>query len=128
VRRNYELPPSDLKSSAPNLEEFRRNTAKRNHNEEKSANFIPVFMNQELLVKSCDRMVSVPVNCDKKENGDTVFNDSVLRKCYKNNIQHRLIMIGDGHIKGIAANIKSLPEDNFEAYGLVKLDLTPSHL
>jgi hypothetical protein len=119
VRRNHQLPPSDLKSYAPDLKEFRRNTAKRIDNEEKSADFIPVLVNQEILVKRCDKKVSVSVKCDKIENSDKVSNDLVL-KCYKNNRQHRLIMVGDSDIKGMAANVKSLLEDNLEVYGLVK--------
>jgi hypothetical protein len=61
----------------------------------------------------------VSANWNKKESNFKTSSDLMLRKCYKNNIQHRLIMVGDNHIKGMAANIKPLLE-NLEVCGLVK--------
>jgi hypothetical protein len=119
VRINCQLPPLNQRSSIPNLKEFRRNTPKRSVNEKESANFIPVLVNQETLVKSGDKKFSVPVTWNKKESSYKASNDLVLRKYYKNNIKHRPTMVGDSHIKGMAANIKPLLEE-FEVYDLVK--------
>jgi hypothetical protein len=61
----------------------------------------------------------VSANWNKKESNVKTSSDLMLRKGYKNNIQHRLIMVGNSHIKGMAANIKPLLEI-FEVCGLVK--------
>ena len=77
-------------------------------------------MNQEIIVKSGDKKVSVSVKWYKIDSSYKVASDLVVRKCYKTNIRHRLIIVGDSHIKGMAANIKPLLENNFEVYSLVK--------
>jgi hypothetical protein len=78
VTRNCQLPPSNQKKK-----EFRRNTLKESDNEEESANFIKVLVNQEIIVKSGDKKVSVPVKWNKIDSSYKVASDLVLEGVIK---------------------------------------------
>jgi hypothetical protein len=70
-------------------------------------------VNYEILDKSYVKKIAVPVNYDKignKHNDTDVSKipNLMVKKSDTTNMQHRLIMLGDSHLKGVATNVKSL--------------------
>jgi hypothetical protein len=127
--RNYEPYPTQLKSAVPNLNKVKTDKMTKSDINKNLIHPIPVVVNQEIQVASWDKNSVVPVDYDRLEDRHNVPSvsksfRSLVKKPDTNNTQHRLIMLGDSHLRGVATSVKSLVrdkfKDNFNVCGLVK--------
>jgi hypothetical protein len=72
-------------------------------------NTIPTVVGGQILVNKCDKAKAIRA----KKVGNCA-NESPCKK------DHKVLIIGDSHLRNCAANIKSTIKDNFEVQGIVK--------
>jgi hypothetical protein len=122
-RSDYQQYPARLKSTVPNLNDVKKHEVIKSDIDMNSIYLIPRLVNHEIRDKSYDKKSTVPVNYDKIGNTHNVPNVSETPNNSmgkKSDTNHRIIMLGDSHLEGVATNVKSLSKDNSKVCGLVK--------
>jgi hypothetical protein len=93
--------------------------------------FIPTIVNGEIITSSSDRSIPrIKDNMEEVQNNLSKFAVNLLKKRNKHlrSLRHKIVLIGDSHIRGYARNVKTLLSNNFELYSVVKPGSSSSDL
>jgi len=112
----------------PNSMYYDKNEQQEKEKEEEGVNHIPIIVNGSLSNSSTLKLTLVNDVIDSDVNGDCIQN--VVAELRENiqgqlkeddpSIEHKVILVGDSNMRGVANNIQTLVGSNYKLYSIVK--------